>query len=121
MYDFIVNIVLVGSLAIMIYLLARALPRVTDEHGVMPSGVFDRLVEKLPLQRIDLMISSFFEKLLRKAKVLVLKLDNTINEYLAQVRRHSPAVKAAQQPNLKEKMEAMTADKEVGNKHKGGQ
>ena len=107
MYDFIVQIVLVGSLAVMIYLLARALPRVTDDQGVMPPGFFDRLVDRLPLERIDTAASSFFEKMLRKAKILVLKLDNVINSYLEQVRRHSPAVKASQQVNLKEKMEQM--------------
>lgn len=107
MYDFIVQIVLVGSLAVMIYLLARALPRVTDDQGVMPSGFFDRLVDKLPLERIDVFISAALEKMLRKAKILVLKLDNVINSYLEQIRKHSPAVRASQQPNLKEKMEAM--------------
>lgn len=114
MYDFIVHITLVGSMGIMIYLLARALPRVTEDEGVMPAGVFDRLVEKLPLQRIDLMISAFFEKVLRKMKVLVSKFDNMINGYLAQVRKHSPAVKAAEQVNLKEKMEAMAAERQDG-------
>jgi len=112
MYDFIVHISLVGSLAIMIYLLARALPRVADDSGIMSSGMFDRLVEKLPLQRIDLMISAFFEKVLRKIKILVSKFDNMINSYLIQVRKHSPAAKAAQQVNLKEKMEAMQEGKE---------
>lgn len=107
MYDFIVQIVLVASLAAMIYLLARALPRVTDDQGVLPAGFFDRLVDKLPLERIDISISAALEKTLRKAKILVLKLDNVINTYLEQIRRHSPAVKAAQQPNLKEKMEAL--------------
>ena len=110
MYDFIVQLVLVGSLGVMIYLLARALPRVTDDHGVMPAGFFDRLVDRLPLERIDVAASSFFEKTLRKAKVLVLKMDNVINQYLEQVRKHSPAVKASQMPNLKEKMEAMQDD-----------
>lgn len=107
MYDFIVHLVLVGSLAIMIYLLARALPRVVDEQGTVASGFFDRLVDRLPLQRIDLMLSEFFVKFLRKAKILVLKLDNTINNYLEHIRKHSPAARAAEQVNLKEKMEAM--------------
>ena len=110
MYDFIVHIILVTSLAIMIYLLARALPRVTDEHGVMPAGFFDRLVDRLPLQRIDVAISDVLEKTLRKFKILVLKLDNAINRSIEQVRKHSPAVKASQQANLKEKMEAMQDD-----------
>jgi hypothetical protein len=110
MYDFIVHIVLVASLAAMIYLLARALPRVVDEEGTVAAGFFDRLVDKLPLQRIDYSISSGLEKMLRKAKILVLKLDNVINNYLEQIRKHSPAVKATQQVNLKEKMEAMQDD-----------
>jgi hypothetical protein len=107
MYDFIVHIVLVSSLAAMIYLLARALPRVSDDEGVLGAGFFDRLVDRLPLQRIDLAMSTFFEKALRKAKILVLKLDNVLNEYIEQIRKHSPAVKASSQVNLKEKMEAM--------------
>lgn len=107
MYDFIVHIVLVTSLAVMIYLLARALPRVVDDQGTVASGFFDRLVDRLPLQRIDIMLSEFFIKMLRKVKILVLKLDNTINHYIDQIRKHSPAVKAATQVNLKEKMEAM--------------
>lgn len=107
MYDFIVQLVLVGSLGAMIYLLARALPRVTDDQAVLPDGFFDRLVDRLPLERIDTAASSFLEKTLRKIKILVQKLDNVINSYLEQIRKHSPAVRASQQPNLKEKMEAM--------------
>ena len=107
MYDFIVHIVLVVSLAAMIYLLARALPRVTDESGLTSVGFFDRLVDRLPLQRIDLMMSAFFEGSLRKAKILVSKLDSVINDYLEQIRKHSPAVRASQQVNIKQKMEAL--------------
>lgn len=110
MYDLVLHLVLVASLAVMIYLLARALPRVVDESGAIQSGVFDRMVDKLPLQRIDLIISSLAERLLRKAKILVLKFDNVINSYLEQLRRHSPALKQRQGEQLKEKIEAMTND-----------
>jgi len=110
MYDFIIHIALVVSLGVIIYLLARALPRVTDEHGTLPPGLFDRLVDRLPLQRIDIAISAFLERLLRKGKVLVSKMDNSINSYIERVRKHSPAVRMAREPDLKEKMEAMKED-----------
>jgi hypothetical protein len=110
MYNFTVQITLVTSLAVMIYLLARALPRVSDADEGAAAGFFDRLVDKLPLERIDITISAILEKTLRKSKILVLKLDNAINSYIEQIRKHSPAVKASQQVNLKEKMEAMQDD-----------
>ena len=110
MYSFLINIILFASLAAMIYLLARALPRITDEEHatVTHTSMFDRAIDRLPMERIDVAISSYLEKLLRKFKIFVSKLDNLINAHLAQIHRTSPAQKEKQGEILKEKMEALT-------------
>ena len=110
MYSILANLILFASLGTMIYLLARALPRISDEqHNVIThTSAVDRLIGRLPMERMDNAISSFLEKFLRKLKVLVLKMDNVINNYLVQLRRHSPVHQEKQGEILKEKMEAMT-------------
>jgi hypothetical protein len=109
MYSFLVNITLFASLAVMIYMLARALPRITEEQheAAVPVSFFDRVIDRLPMERIDIVISTFLEKLLRKFKLFVSKLDTVINAHLARVRKSSPIHKEQQGAILKEKMEAM--------------
>ncbi len=109
MYSFLTTIVMVAALAAMIYLLARALPRISDaEHANSANASsFDKMLDKLPMEKMDGAISSFFEKLLRKSKLIVLKIDNLLNNYLDQVKKHSPARKEQHGAVLKEKMEAM--------------
>lgn len=110
MYSFLTNIIMLVSLAVMIYLLARALPRVSDaDHNtVTHTSAFDKLMDRLPMERLDTALSSFLEKFLRKLKLIVLKIDNVINNYLAQIKRHSPVHKEQQANVLKEKMEALS-------------
>ncbi len=108
MYDFLTHIIFVVSLIAIVYILARSLPRIADETGSMPTSAFDKLVERLPLEQVDEALVSTFEKILRKTRVLVMKLDNTINRSLDHLRSHSPALKEKQGAVLKEKMEQMT-------------
>jgi hypothetical protein len=109
MFDFIIHILFVSSLGFIVYLIARALPRVADDGSPLSGGVFDRLVDRLPLQRLDQALLDVLERILRKAKMLVTKMDNSVNAHLARIRANSPAVKNAA-VNLKEKMEAMMED-----------
>jgi hypothetical protein len=112
MFDFTTHIIFVASLIVMVYLLARALPRVADDTGSVPASAFDKLVEKLPLERIDRGLISVFEGMLRKIKILVSKIDNRINRNLDNLRHHSPALKQKQAQALKEKMEHMASSEE---------
>lgn len=110
MYSFLINIILFASLAMMIYLLARALPRITDEahETAVHVSFFDRLIDRLPMERIDIVISTFLEKLLRKFKLFVSKLDTVITTHLTRVKKSSPIHKEKEGVVLKEKMEAMS-------------
>ena len=106
MYDLILRLLTFCSLGVMVYLLARALPRLSD-GGSTEISFFDRLIDRLPLERIDLVITSLIARFLNRAKVIVARLDSIVNSYIEQIRLHSPALRAAQQQERKEKMEAM--------------
>lgn len=73
-----------------IFLMARALPRLQD--NIQPPrgpGFFDRLFAKIPMSQIDTQINSFLARSLRKLKVLVLKIDNFINDRLGKLTKKS--------------------------------
>lgn len=72
------------SLAVMVYLIARAVPKI-DENVVLArskNSFFDNLVHKLPLEKIDLISSNLLEKLLRRVKIIILKIDNVLTKKL---------------------------------------
>jgi len=73
------------SLAAIIYLVARAVPRIDESAFSNPlrKSFFDNLVSKLPLEKIDLMVDNLFEKTLRKFKIVVMKLDNVLTKRLS--------------------------------------
>lgn len=91
MYSLLLQLITFASLAVIVYLMARAVPRVRDEEigRTHAAGRFDALLSKLPLEKVDAWLNAFFEKTLRKTKVVVLKFDNLLNQYLNRVKRAS--------------------------------
>jgi hypothetical protein len=87
MYDFIFQIIIMLALTLMIYLAARALPRVS-ELPAQPSkrDYVGEIIKQIPFEKIDAFLNALAAKLLRKAKVFVLKIDNLISRYLNQLR-----------------------------------
>lgn len=90
MYDFLLQSTLFLSLGAIIFLMARAVPRV-DESGEArhPGGRFDRMLSKLPLREIDERLDLVLEKILRRLKIVVMKSDNIINSYLNRFKRQN--------------------------------
>ena len=90
MYDFLLQTSFFLSIGAILYLMARAVPRVSDaKPETHAPGVFDKLLSKLPLGALDERLEVFFEKSLRRVKVLILKLDNLINRYLGRFKKNS--------------------------------
>lgn len=88
MYNFILQIAVVLSLGAIIYLLARAAERTSGVARVnREPNQFDKFVAKLPLAEIDAFLNSFFGKFLRKSKVVVMKVDNLLNEYINKLKK----------------------------------
>lgn len=72
-----------ASLAVIIYLFARAMPRVSESSGQSKEGDYiGELLNKLPLEQADAFVSMVMEKTLRKLKVIILKLDNLLTHHL---------------------------------------
>jgi hypothetical protein len=78
MYELILQLVLMASLAVIVYLMALAVPRVSDseEKG---SGGSDT---PLPLDKIDTLLNGLKDKLLRRVKIVLMKTDNLISKQL---------------------------------------
>ena len=88
MYNFILQIIVMLSLGVLIYLAARAVPRVseTEIKAASLGDHLDRWIKKLPLEKMDAWLSSQVEKFLRKFKVAVLKLDNLLTKHLSNLK-----------------------------------
>lgn len=72
----------------MIYLVARKVPQISDaiEEGQPHSkNIFKRIdnfISSLPLEKIDFAVSNFLEKILRKLKLFLMKIDNQLTRHL---------------------------------------
>ncbi len=78
------------SLATIIYLFARAVPRVQDS-AMQTRGrdYFGELFDKFPLEKADAFMSMLLERFLRSLKVVILKLDNLLTGHLKSLRSAS--------------------------------
>jgi len=82
MFKFILDIVVVISLGVVLYLLARTLPRISEvADDTLESRIRTHRLS-MYVERMDEWVKAFFEKFLRRAKVWILKLDNTVSERL---------------------------------------
>jgi len=97
------------SLGVIIYLIARSAPRVTEVH-VLPQrdNYLDKLAKKIPLEKMDAIASSLLEKFLRRLKVLILKLDNLLGNHLKNLRSNNDH---PDQPSIFDKKEDSTLNK----------
>ena len=85
MYSFILQFLIMASLAAIIYLVARTIPRI-DENVVLgqsKKSFLENFFSKLPLEKIDLMLDNLLEKILRKFKIVVMKTDNALTRKLS--------------------------------------
>ena len=85
MYDFILRMAVMAGLGAMIYMVAKASPRVSEET-VKKEGKRRVLLNHETIEKIDSLLSVFLEKGLRRFKLFLLKLDNFANSCLDKVR-----------------------------------
>lgn len=97
MANFVLQITLVLSLGFIIFLFARAIPRVNESDAHTPTDALEKKLERwiaaLPLHRIDRGINLFLEKVLRKLRIVILKVDNVTHSFLAKVKSSDAAAK----------------------------
>ncbi len=79
MYDLILQLILMVSLGIVVYLMAAAVPRV--EEGSKEENVKNNTIH-LSLDKMDVFLNRLKDRSLRRLKVLVMKTDNFISKQL---------------------------------------
>lgn len=83
MYNFILQTIVMLSLAAIIYLFARAMPRVSDAADRQKAGDYiEQLLDRVPFEKADAFVSMVIERVLRKLKVAILKMDNLVTNHL---------------------------------------
>ena len=89
MYHFILQILIMFSLGVMVYVAARKIPQISDtipeDLTGQPKGFWHQvelLLGRLPLDRFDLALSQFLEKNVRKTKLLLARFDNYLTRHL---------------------------------------
>ena len=83
---FIFTSILMLSLSAVLYLMVRALPRITEEPNAEQWGLLDRWAHSHIPEKVDAALNGFFLKFLRKLKILVLKMDNGLSSHLEKVK-----------------------------------
>src|SRR5579871_6845088 len=98
MLFFIFTLLLMFSLSGVLYLMVRALPRVaedTSDSAAERRSFLDRWAHSEMPEKIDAWFNGFLLKFLRKFKVFVLKLDNTISSHLRKIHHEENGKKNA--------------------------
>jgi hypothetical protein len=81
------------SLGIMIYLVAKKIPQIVDvidesqKGGEKVFSKIDKFIASLPLEKLDFIFSQMLEKMMRKFKLYVMKLDNQLSHHLKKFKK----------------------------------
>ena len=104
MYNFILQILIMLSLWAIIYLIARAAPRVGDIEESFKKETFhqklDKLIAKVPFEKMDVFFTVNLEKTLRKIKLLLMKWDNLLTNHLRKLKKSGNGGAKEEKQNL---------------------
>ena len=91
MLNFILQVLVFSSLGMVIYMIARVVPRMPENiEPPRRANFFDRLMSKIPMSKIDERLNSFLAKFLRRSRVVTMKMDNFINDRLGKISKKIP-------------------------------
>lgn len=78
MFTFIITNIFLLSIAAILFMVARALPRIeTSEEEIKQSPLEKWVTSGVP-EKLDIFFNAFSAKILRKSKVFILKIDNIV-------------------------------------------
>ena len=91
LYSFILETIIFLGIGVIIFILARALPRIEDETAprTLQKNKLMRAIQDMPLDKIDDVIKLAIHKALYKTKILINKADNFIAEKMKVTRPNS--------------------------------
>lgn len=77
------------SLSAIIYIMARVMPRINDEELKSEPDSFSENKVMVFLEKVDDRLKIILEKTLRRLRVLILKLDNSVAQKLHRFKKQS--------------------------------
>ena len=86
MYNFILQICSMVGFGGMVYMIARGTPRIDDRLEEKEKSKLDRWFSKIPIEKIDITLSNFLEKFLRRLRVYLLRMDNFLVGHLNKIK-----------------------------------
>lgn len=104
MYNFILQTIVMVSLGVIVYVVARALPRIDEAATKAPprQNYFDLMMKRLRIEKADAFVNMLLEKLLRKSRVFIMKLDNFLNTHLKSLKPRDTS-RNGERPNIFDK------------------
>ena len=106
MTKFIIQLVMMLSLGSILYIIARALPRISDDDLKNKKTNHPHWFISY-LEKADEWLKAFSEKFLRRARVWILKLDNFVARKLSMFKKETPKETVLPMEN---KTEAVTSE-----------
>ena len=94
MYTFILQTILMLGLGTTIFIIGRATPRIDDNMREPAINKIERWFASLPFDKIDAIFNNFLEKSLRRIKLITLKLDNAVNNYLGKIKKNGVLIQS---------------------------
>src|SRR2546425_1186605 len=85
MFQFIVTNILMVSFGTVLYLVVRTLPRIEETGEPEKRGLLERWVTSEMPEKVDITLKNFLIKFLRRFRVVVLKLDNSVTKHLKKI------------------------------------
>ncbi len=84
MFDLIIQLIFMVSFGVIVYMIALAVPRVSDEEmGITEADTkLASFAKKLPLEKIDAAFMASRDKILRRLKIYIMKADNFVTHRL---------------------------------------
>lgn len=83
MIDLILQLILFSSFAVIVYLMAIAVPRVKDDELNVTNS---KVASILPLDRMDAFFNSWKEKVLRRLRIYLMKAERGVTDQLSKSR-----------------------------------
>jgi len=89
MFQFIVTTIFMVSLGVILYIAVRTLPRIDENALPEKKSVLERWIASEIPEKVDAAVNSFTVKFLRKIKVILLKVDNSLSSHLTRIKPDS--------------------------------
>lgn len=87
MFQFIVTNIFMVSLGVILYVAVRTLPRIDDSAVPEKRGAWEKWLSSGLPEKTDKFINAFLAKFLRKTKIALLKIDNSVTLRLNKVKQ----------------------------------